>query len=436
MIDSGFGVCYSEFVKAKLPLFFRLFATLGIVSILAVHGCGVVATYSPCTANTDCWLSLTVDNGYRCYDGGCYPPCKTAADCNVPLEDICYEGHCTPPKYVPDAGSDASTDASNARCSGTCTPYPEGWSSAPAVWRGPIDEAPNPADVPVELGGPYTWPILEGYADVHAGPATCDVCKCGEAMGKCTELPETISIRAAKCGDVGASIEFGGPANWDGTCTDTYAMPAGKTCPAGSSTLCAQSVAVSALGPPSEESCAPMIDELPVIRAGFGWVSWKTKAVGYKVPGCEDHGSCMPKVEGLPSGYRSCIYRHGDHACPAAWSGERFVVYERTDDKPGYIDGRDCTPCSCGTPIGSACVGHFRTFADGACTKLLSDDQIASYGEQCTNYFPPGPAVGSKEITGLTYLAGFCEPAGGEPIGEVTADPGQAVTVCCDAQES
>lgn len=431
MIDPGFGVCYSAFMKSKLPLFFRACAMLGIVLSIAVNGCGNVDTYLGCEIDADCWATWPKDDGYKCFDNGCHGPCKTTDGCIG--ADVCFEGHCTPPKYVPDAGGDASTDASSARCSDTCTPYPEGWSSAQAVWHGPVNEAPKLNDVPLELGGPNTLPIITGYADVHAGPATCDVCKCGDATGKCTELPETINIRAAQCGDLGASIEFGGPANWDGTCTDTYAMPAGKTCPAGSSTLCAQSVAVSALGPPSEESCAATTETLPIARFGLDGPSWKTKAVGYKVPGCEDRGSCMPKLESLPSGYRSCIYRHGEYECPAEWSGERFVVYERTADKPGYIDGRDCTPCSCGAPIGSACVGRFRTFEDAACTQLLVDVKVSSLGDQCTDYSPPGPAVGSKEITGLTYLAGFCEPAGGEPSGEVTPDPGQAVTVCCEA---
>ncbi|HRI65759.1 MAG TPA: hypothetical protein PK156_16045 [Polyangium sp.] len=429
MIDSGFGVCYSTFVKSKLSRFFGLCIGLATVSSLSVYGCGHSDYYIPCDKDNDCWPDPTIDIGYKCYNHGCYPPCKTEADCDP--EDTCVGGHCTPPWAVPDAGGDASADASSVRCSDTCTPYPEGWSSAPAVWHGPVDKAPRLNNVPLELGGPNTLPIFEGYADIHAAPATCDVCTCAESTGTCTELPETISIRAAKCGEAAAGIEFGGPANWDGSCTDTYAMPAGKTCPAGSSTLCAQSVAVSALGPPSEESCAPMVEELPVLRFGANPPQWKTTAVGYKVPGCEDQGSCMPKLEGLPSGYQSCIYKRGEHECPAAWSNDRFVVYERTADKPGYIDGRDCTPCSCGTPMGSACTGRFRTFEDGTCTNLLADVQVSSLGEQCTNFFPPGPAVGSKEITGLTYLPGFCEVTGGEPIGKVTADPGQAVTVCC-----
>jgi hypothetical protein len=432
VIDSGFGAWYGSFMKSKLSFFFRTCAKVGIVLSLSVQGCGTVSTYTPCEDDTYCWLSLTVDNGYRCFDGGCHGPCKTVDDCWG--GDVCYEGHCTPPKYVPDAGSDAGTDASSAiGCGTTCTPYPEGWSSAQAVWHGPINEAPSPADFPAELGDSYDylWPVITGYADLEAAPATCDICKCGEATGKCTELPASIGIRAAKCGEVGASIEFGGPLNWDGSCTTTYALPEGKTCPAGSSTLCAQSVAVSALGPPSEETCAPMIDKLPVLRKSTPAPRWKTMAVGYKVPGCEDRGSCAPKIEALPSGYRSCIYRRGENECPAMWSGERFVMYERTEDKPGWLEGRDCTPCECGTAIGSACVGRFRTFEDGTCTQLLDDVQVSSLGDKCTDFSPPGPAVGSKEITGLTYLPGFCEVVGGEPIGEVTPDPGQAVTFCC-----
>lgn len=52
---------------------------------------------------------------------------------------------------------------------------------------------------------------------------------------------------------------------------------------------------------------ASSIDELPVIRIGVNPPWWKTMAVGYKVPDCEDRGSCMPKLEGLPSGYRSSV---------------------------------------------------------------------------------------------------------------------------------
>jgi hypothetical protein len=140
----------------------------------------------------------------------------------------------------------------------------------------------------------------------------------------------------------------------------------------------------------------------------------------------------MPSID-LPSGFRSCIYQHGDHECPASWSGDRRVVYEVTADKRGFIDARDCTPCACGAPSGSLCVGQLRVFEDAACTKLISADPITSIKGQCTDVLPPGKAIGSKEIS-LAYLPGVCEPIGGEPIGEVKPDPEQAVTFCCPAQ--
>jgi hypothetical protein len=137
----------------------------------------------------------------------------------------------------------------------------------------------------------------------------------------------------------------------------------------------------------------------------------------------------------LPSGFRSCIYQHGEHECPASWNGDRRVVYEVTADKPGFIDARDCSPCTCGAPIGSGCTAHFRAFEDGACSKLISDDPIASFfGAQCTN-ITPGIAIGTKEISSLMYLAGTCEPLGGEPIGAVKPDPDQSMTFCCSAQD-
>jgi hypothetical protein len=174
----------------------------------------------------------------------------------------------------------------------------------------------------------------------------------------------------------------------------------------------------------------PFTEKLPVANTRVYGPTWKTAAMGYDVPGCDANESCVPSID-LPNGFRSCIYKRGEHECPSTWSGDRHVVYEVTADKRGFIDARDCSPCSCGAPIGSGCTAHFRTFEDGACTKLISDDPIASFfGSQCTNV-APGIAIGSKEISPLMYLAGTCEPLGGEPIGEVKPDPDQAVTFCC-----
>jgi hypothetical protein len=303
-----------------------------------------------------------------------------------------------------------------------------------AVWVGPVEKAPFYG----EFHGEKTLPRFIGKADLTADPAECDVCSCAESTGKCTDLPSSIDVHAAMCGQTGSSLSFDGPTNWTGSCTSVNAIVGGQTCPAGSSTLCAQSVTVAPLGAPVDESCMPFIEplpDLPVLKLHRSDVQWKTAAVGYGVPDCNANESCMPSID-LPSGFRSCIYQRGEHECPASWSGDRRVVYEVSADKPGYIDARDCSPCSCGAPIGSGCTAHFRAFEDGACSKLISDDPIASFfGAQCTNV-APGIAIGSKEVSPLMYLAGTCEPLGGEPIGAAIPDPNQAVTFCCPAQDA
>ncbi|TKD09647.1 hypothetical protein [Polyangium fumosum] len=58
-------------------------------------------------------------------------------------------------------------------------------------------------------------------------------------------------------------------------------------------------------------------------------------------------------------------------------------------------------------------------------------DTLASYGDQCSNIYPAGRAIGAKAITDLHYVGGSCLASGGEPIGEATPDDAQAVTFCC-----
>lgn len=415
-----------------------LFAMFVVIFSLN-EGCGSDPWTIPCGPDAPC-----PSGNSHCWKTGCFPLCDTDTPCptkdpgGFPASLVCMEGKCYPADDHPiiDAGTSDAGDAgdagkSGAICGEPCTPIPDGWSSMQAVWLGPVKDAPFYSTFHEEK----TLPRFIGRADLTAEPAECDVCSCGESSGKCTDLPSSIKVRAAMCGQTGTSLPFDGPTNWSGSCTNVNAIPAGQKCPVGSSTLCAQSVAVAPLGPPVEESCTPFAEKHPFLKARVNGPEWKTAAIGYDVPGCNEKGSCMPSME-LPNGFRSCIYQRGDHECPASWSGERRVVYEVTVDKLGFIDARDCSPCSCGAPIGSGCTAHVRTFEDGACSKLIADVPIASFfGEQCTNV-SPGIALGSKEVSALMYFPGVCEPIGGEPIGEVKPDPDQAVTFCCPALDA
>ncbi len=406
-------------------------------TFVVLEGCGVDPLIIPCGPDSPC------GNGSQCRKAECWPDCGANDSC--PTRDfdgnwdplVCYEGSCYRPADVPDAGTPDAGDGgkTSAICVEPCMPLPDGWSPMPAFWIGATKELP--AYAPDELGGWRARPVFKGRADLDAPPAECDVCTCGESTGKCTELPSSIDVRASMCGEEGSSLSFGGPTNWDGSCTNVNAIPAGAKCPVGSSTLCAQSVAVAPLGAPVDESCTPFTEESPVPKAHTSYGPfWKTSAIGYDVPGCNAGDSCLPSVNGLPKDFRTCIYKHGEHECPTDWSGDRRVVYEVSADKPGFIDDRNCSPCACGAPAGSLCVGQFRVFEDAACTKQIFADPISSIKGQCTDVLPPGKAIGSKEFAGIEYLTSACEVLGGEPIGAVNPDAEQVVTFCCPLQDA
>ncbi|TKD09158.1 hypothetical protein [Polyangium fumosum] len=341
---------------------------------------------------------------------------------------VCIEetGTCVPP----DAGTDAAIDgtASAIGCSGPCIPHPPDEWDLRALWHGPAAEAPQICPA-LGTDGETALPLFVGRADVSAPPANCDRCKCTEATGACTTLPETIEVRAATCGAAGTSTPFGGPDGWDGSCTNANALTAGAMC---GGALCAQSIAASPLGAPTGETCASFAEPIPVTQYGLPAPTWATAAIGCLIPTCNvPSASCLPSIRRLPDGFQTCIKRGGEHVCPVGWNGDRFVVYEVTHEKPGWLEGRECTACECGAAVGGACLARVRTFEDGACSKLLSDDGISSVVEQCSNVPFAGLAIGSKEITPPEYLPGACEPSGGEPSGDVKEDPEQAVTFCC-----
>jgi hypothetical protein len=379
---------------------------LGAFTVSTVEGCGNDPTDFPCHP--------------------AHTPCPEPYVC---LED----GRCELPDAGTDAGDAGEGGTSSAiGCTGPSLPYPpDGWDLR-ALWHGPSAEAPQ---ICPELGddGQAAFPLFHGHADIAAPPANCDPCKCSESSGTCSKLPDSIEVHAATCGAAGSSSSFAGPEGWDGSCTDANALPAGAMC---NGALCAQSIAVSPLGAPEGEACEPFADPLPVANYGLPAPTWTTTAIGCRIPTCHAPSkSYLSTIRELPEPFRACVSRKGEHTCPVAWKGERFLVYEVTAQRSGYIDGRECTACACSEPVGGACLARLRTFEDGACSKLISDEAIASFGEQCTNVLPAGLAIGSKEITPPEYLPGACEPSGGEPIGDVEEDPEQAVTFCCRPPE-
>ncbi|MRG94557.1 hypothetical protein [Polyangium spumosum] len=357
-------------------------------------------------------------------------PCEPAFPCREP--DICVDGLCV----LPDAGTDASDagETSAIGCTGPCIPRgPDGWSDPRAVWIGDASKAPTFCPENMDMGL-----RTRAFADLEWEYGTCEPCGCTAPTGTCTTLPETIEVRAALCAQQGTALPFGGPDGWDGSCTNANAIPAGAMC---GGTLCAQSLAVSPLGPPVEDGCEPVV--IPAEKpphagtptmSGPTW-TWKTHAISCYLPTCEDpKEACMRTLAPLPEGFAHCVSLSGFHACPETWNAKELVAYD--DDKAGAIDGRACTACECGAPAGGACLARVRTFEDGACAKLISDDAISSSVEQCSNVSIAGLAIGSKEITPPEYIPGACATSGGEPTGAVVPNPDRATTFCCRALDA
>jgi hypothetical protein len=259
-------------------------------------------------------------------------------------------------------------------------------------------------------------------------PATCDPCGCVFTPGKCEGVPADLSIHAGMCSDMNAStLPFGGPAGWDGACTDGNALPAGAECPPGSGILCAQSVSFAALPPPSGESCTLETDPTPHLTIRV--TEWSEGAVACRSNvdphTCESDQQCVADVR---HPWFQCVWQKGKHdICPKNFD----EVLPRVMYPKEPIESRDCTACQCGDPEGGACVATLRLFTDGACVSQFHQQTVASLGGDCSPVFPAGLAIGSKAITDRMYMPGSCKASGGEPVGEAKPDDENAVTFCC-----
>lgn len=358
----------------------------------------------------------------------------TCDDPNDPgwLDPRCIAKRCKVDASVEgcDAGTDEDAGTSSARCSGTC-----------------VSNAPNEFAAPqlVYVGEPkakysYSCPSEVGafggreYRDLITPNPGCPACICGPIEGSCSARPDNIVVRAGTCNvSQPATVDFSAPENWDGSCTNVNAVAAGLECPPNSGIPCAQSVYSSTLLEPVQ-GCEPI--PLPVPRATSDTPRWATMVISCKstplYETCEQAAStqCMPSLP-KEAGWRYCA-RHNDagvQPCPSSIDSpfsEQIIAY--TD----VVDTRKCTECAC-KASGGSCHGTLRVYKDNACStnEALTMEGVTSEIPLCSNLSMPGEAIGSKELTDLTYIPGQCEPTGGLAIGTAYPDESTAVTWCC-----
>ncbi len=370
---------------------------------------------------------------------------------------------CKPNAFLPDpwcraaadAGTDAEadaadTDAANAidnpglntsywvapdSCkTGICVPDPNGneailWEKVPiSLWIGPVDQVPGKCPDDPVYGVPTEK--FRGFDQLVAPPATCSPCACGPSEGTCGGVPETLELRAGTCAQSGVvTVPFDAPANWDGSCTNADTIAAGAKCPAGSQTLCTQSVHSSALPAPIDDACKASVSG-PSLALKTSWEIGALACTGITLPqSCGTTSLTTYCVNDPGPAWLYCTYRDGVHeTCPDNYQYARHVLYPKEP-----IDNRGCSACECGAPTGSACLGALSLSTDGACGAELVKLQVASMGQICYDFLPPGLAIGSKAIVNRAYLPGVCAASGGESVGGATADVAKAVTFCCMA---
>jgi hypothetical protein len=319
------------------------------------------------------------------------------------LPDPCHER--TP---WPDAGDP------NA-CTGVCViaPNPKEWPRPELVWIGPKGQAPPcPDHAPDAKRGGYADPVIP---DMSCG------CTCDPPTGSC-EPPKTITAHADPlCAPGAAQTSFNPPPmSWDGSCTAYTQIQGGALCGA---VYCAQSLTFDALTIHEVATCTPQ--KIPMPRGPAPY--YTTEGV---ICAGEEQGQCTAKDGGgfcvatPPPGFRVCTFLKGDEvACDPDYS-DRFILY----DDPVPNDGRSCTDCACGPPIGSMCAGCVATYADASCSVFRACNDVSSDSAACHAVQPPGAPLLSKQAF-ITYTPGTCEPSGGEVTGTVEGvDP---FTFCC-----
>jgi len=341
----------------------------------------------------------------------------------------CKDGKGIPEDHCPDAGS-SEDGGSSARCPGPCVPNaPNGFDDPQPVYFGP-NNGKYAAGCPVELGS-FGGVQYSGLNVISFG---CPACTCGALEGSCAP-PPAISVRAGLCDDPQAtSTDFSGPANWDGSCTNTKAIAAGAECPPGSGVLCVQSIEASTMPAPTE-ACLPIPIPVPKFGSEVPWrseivLSCSANAAPQK---CENATAdkCMPALPVDDPNWKYCVrsMMPGKQLCPGPGS-----TY--TKQKLGYadyVDTRSCTECTC-EPTGSACYGTLRLYNDDTCsTNELTATTLSSNLNSCDNLQPAGESLGSKEFTDLLYVPGTCVPSGGETFGTAEPDDATVVTWCCQA---
>ena len=328
--------------------------------------------------------------------GDCVPFVYGHRDSNGNLDPCCTDKSSPCPGEV--------TPAPN-KCDGECMPTNanQSWSKDPVqFWYGDYELAPMECPDMTE----NYW---AGYAEPTAVHECPDQCVCSDPA--CV-LPASVTA-SGTVGCNGPFTDF--PVASNGMCSMGDIKP---------NTL--KSLGILS---PTVSACTPSAVPITVPKDGT-FVTWSKRGVvcsgsGFGV--CEDRGDvCVPPAT---SGFKQCLANltKGDELsdCPAGKYTHKYVVYDRIDDNVA------CTPCKCGTPMGSTCTAAVSAFQDISCTTPIFKDYVVPLGSpQCATIAPNLPLQGVT-ANWITNQPSTCAPSGGDPTGKVDVDHSTARAFCC-----
>jgi hypothetical protein len=285
-----------------------------------------------------------------------------------------------------DDDDDGRIDCDDSDCTSMrCSP------SAPRDWQGPVVLA----DV-ASCRDSFDQEAFHGGSEPSAAPASCSACSCGGAS--CAEFLDFVTSSGAQCGG--------------DACTTSFNQSCGEIAPA-----CLKDLTTAYLKTqvPGTSGCQPS-EQKPTLEPAH----WKKpvracRPAAVYTGGCPTDMVCMPGTSDA-SAAPFCIWREGEHDCPAGKYSQRQVLQREIKDT------RSCSACSCKAP---GCDYRFRVFdaQDASCaTPLL---ELKSEG-QCVQV---NPSTGKLRVGAAISGGGACEASGGQSSGDVSGD--SAATVCC-----
>ncbi len=359
----------------------------------------------------------------------------------------CFRGGCKGTQTCSSAGV-------MSRC--TCEPQPNDEDSGAPVDASAVDasEPPDAAEPPPDASEPPPAEQCDndrdddGDGDTDCADSACDDRSCERAPA--TDFKGPIALRTSEAGLPACDGAFGeevfeageSPSAAAASCSACACTPASAACaPAVDFDFSTDACATTACGASTNQACTTLAPaciaglasvhlktKLPAGASGctasaqdpnLPELSWARRVVGCASRpaargGCEQDRLCLPETSG---DQKLCVWRDGEHACPAQQYTDRRVYYRDAQDT------RTCSPCACSGPNCSYTWSVFQandaTCANPPVLTLTSADQCVQVN----------PSNGTLWVGGIVAGDGVCAPSGGASQGSVSGR--DAVTVCC-----